>query len=309
VGSKGSPKLRALGNKIVIPPDASHWCLEKHTVEERASRGPDDPARIVRRTQKMTSDPLPDGTVPNSWPAAEFSPSRVRDVWGAGKYRVRFYDTTGEPIAGTSRLFEVADPVAPGPKLRPKKGQPVDDVDEDEPSRTRRRPSGGESLTLAELLMMQREDRAAQDAREERLAERLRQEALIQQQRDREFMGMIVATMKSGAEPAAASSDLMRRELQLTINEGLAQIRREVRSYEPEDEPDDPDAEPPKDLDEAGTRIGMRLLQELEERAPNLVEEAIPRIAEFLKSKGFKPSAELENAMNGPKPNGRANLR
>jgi hypothetical protein len=302
VSGDNKSRNRHASSTIVVPPEAHHWAIDRLTTEEKNGK------KFARRTG-MTSDPLSDGTVPRSWPASEFSPARVLEHWGPGKYRVEFFDMKGEMLTGTARVFDVATPKpAAGPALRKTKHaqarEPVFEDDDDPPAR-RRGGGGGDSLSVSELIMLQREDRAAQEAREERLAERARQDAVAQQQRDREFMGMVMATMQQSRAPVEASSDLLRRELALEIKEGLSRIRRDLDDREPDD-PDPEDETPPKDLDEAGTRIGMRLLSELEQRAPDLIEEAIPRIADYLKTKGFKPSAELEAAMAQKPTNGRA---
>jgi hypothetical protein len=137
-------------------------------------------------------------------------------------------------------------------------------------------------------LILQREDAKEASAREERLAQRHREEAAAAQQRDREFMGAIIATLKQPAAGGAADADLLRREMQLQIREGLHTIRKDIGQQleqltPDEDDPDD-DA-PPADLDEAAERIGQSLLGKLENVTPEVVDQLVPRVQAWLKTR------------------------
>jgi hypothetical protein len=153
------------------------------------------------------------------------------------------------------------------------------------------------------------------DQREQRTAERMRQENDARAQRDREFMQrdrefmQSMLTLVTSARPAAASvssesPDLLRRELNLTLEKELFRIRKDLSAAVGQlaaerDEPDLDDG--PQDLSEAGDRIGLALLHELEERAPDLINEAIPQIVSWLQGKGFQPSEQLRARMKSPK--------
>jgi hypothetical protein len=281
------------------PPDAHHWMAWKQTHEPKAGVGG------FGKRIRMTSPPLEDGTVPDSWPVSEFSPKHLLRTWGPGKYFIEWYAEAGNRLK--MEHVEIAEPATDaGPKLRGRRhmsGTPSDDAEDGAPPLERLRKTGGTSMSVMDYLILQREDAKAAAEREERLQQRWREESAAAQQRDREFMGAIIATLKQPAvvPGQAADAEILRREIALNIREGLMTIRKDVADrlgeLEPDDdERDDPD-EPPADLEEAGARIGMRLLHELEQKAPDLIEEAIPRIADFLKQRGFAPSPELDAAM------------
>jgi hypothetical protein len=91
------------------------------------------------------------------------------------------------------------------------------------------------------------------------------------------------------AEPAMAS-DLLRRELKLEIRQEMHALRSQLGELETEE----PEGAPPADLEEGVSRVGAALLGELEQRAPNLVNELIPAVADWLKQKGFTPGPEVQ---------------
>jgi hypothetical protein len=293
------------------PPDTHHWMLWRFEMQKTGQ---------LKRVKMTSPAPLPDGQVPDAYPTADFSAKYILDTWGDGKYYVCFWREDGKR-RGTG-TFELARPTAAPPaagRLRRSRASmlPTDPApaprgaeDLEEPAGRGR--AGGEILSFTDYLMMQREDRAAQERREERQQERMRQEAVTAQERDRQFMGQMLATVAALSQQKPAStpdSDLLRREMALTIREGMSQIRREFAPLMPEEEEEADDA-PPKDIGEAGERIGMRLLSEIEAKTPELLEEAIPRIVDWLSSKGFRPSPELaarlqEQAAAGAAVNGR----
>jgi len=265
-----------------------------------------NPGMDLRRVKKlkMNGPPREDGSVPDSWPVSEFSPKALLDMWGDGKYVVEWYEEAGKRIRST--VYEVANPAPAGARLRGRKPLRSTDEIEDEPERTtpleRMRAAGaGATMSIMDYLILQREDAKAAADREERLAARHREEAAAAQQRDREFMGAIIATLKQPTAPnSAPDADLLRREMQLAIREGMHAIRRDVgeqlAQIPTEDPDDDEDGAPPKDLDEAAERIGQQLLGKLENVAPEVVEKLVPRVNEWLQTK-FPKS-------RGPRANG-----
>jgi hypothetical protein len=291
---------RKLAGPPKPPPDAHHWIAYKVD-------------RVGKKKFKVRGEPLADGTVPDSWPVEEFSTARILDLWGPSVYVTMWFNAAGEQL-GTS-TFEVAQASTPdpaGPKLKRPRGRPpsaprnlaaplADDEDDDEPAPVRRQT--GESMSLGDYLVLQQQNADRQEKREERIAARLREDAERNQQRDREFMGQILATLRQPT--GAPDADLLRREMALTIREGLSQIRSELAPLGGADD-DDEEETPPADLEEAGQRVGMRLLQELEQKTPDLLRDAIPRISEWLQAQGFRPSPELaaQIAAATPSPNG-----
>lgn len=275
------------GNTIQIPANATHWMLWRLALEKSPKGGQHG------RRYKCTGEPGPDGAVPDSWPIAEFSTAKVLQIFGADKYRVDFYNLEGDRVGG--QHFEVADPKtsAAGPRLRKPRAADTETLDA---TASPAAAAGTAAMSAWDIMaMMDRRDQAVQQ-REREMSERA-------MQRDREFfaamqaqtaqvLGQLMATSRA----SAPDGDLLRRELALSIREGLATIRRDVAEQlgtvapEDEDEPEDP----PKDLNEAGERIGIKLLEEIQHRAPNLLDEIIPAVGAWLQTKGFKPSAELQ---------------
>lgn len=270
------------------PPNAHHWMAWK--AQEVINPGMD--LRRVKKL-KMNGPPREDGSVPDSWPVSEFSPKALLDTWGDGKYVVEWYEETGKRIRST--VYEVAKPAPPGAKLRGRKPlRSAEELEDDEPETRspleRMRASGADgTMSIFDYLMLQREDAKAAAEREERLATRHREEALAAQERDRQFMGAIIATLKQPAAGGAADADLLRREMQLQIREGLHTIRKDIgqqlEQLTPDDEDPDDDDTPPKDLDEAAERIGQQLLGKLENVAPEVVEKIVPRVQDWLQTK------------------------
>jgi hypothetical protein len=254
--------------------------------------GPDDRGK----RSKVTGEPLEDGTVPDRWAVAEFSPQRVLDTFGPDHYRVDWYGPDGKRIKG--QTFRVAHPPAKGAALdQPRRGRPSRagasarrrDEDDDEP---RDRGAPPEHLTFREFLAMQAEQRREDDARRRDEDQRRRDEAAAAQQRDREFMATILGALVQTRQQPEVSSDLLRRELSLQIRQEMQHLREDLAGNEP-DEPDDT-RDPPEDVGEGVARVGSAILGELEARAPHLVNELIPEVAAWIKSKGFVPSPEVQ---------------
>jgi hypothetical protein len=279
------------------PPDAHHWMAWKFA--EIPGVAVDQ--RRIKRT-KMVSPPREDGTIPDSWPIAEFSPKALLEAWGDGKYQIEWYQEDGKRIGKTT--YDVAFPAPAGPRLRQRRTgpavEPEAEISAEASPLERLRTKGGATMSIMDYLILQREDAKAAADREERLAARHREEAAAAQQRDREFMGAIIATLKQPTSAGAPDADLLRREMALAIREGLHTIRKDVSEQlaqiPTEDPDDDEDGAPPKDLDEAAERIGQQLLGKLENVTPEVVEKLIPRVNEWLTRKF--PTAR------GPRANG-----
>jgi hypothetical protein len=256
---------------------------------------------------KVTGEPLEDGTVPERWAVSEFSPKNVLAAFGPDHYRVDWYASDGKRISG--QTFRVAHPAPKGAKIEtPGRGRPSAArrrADESDDEARGASAASGDSMSFREFLAMQQEMRRDEERREERNDERRRQEAAAAQQRDREFMATVMGALMQTREQPAASSDLIRRELSLEIRQGMQRLREELGNLEPE-EPED-EREPAEDLGEGMARVGSAVLGELEQRAPHLVNELIPQVAEWLKQKGFVPSPEVQGRLQRTVTNGRGN--
>jgi len=286
--------------KLTIPPEAHHFSVWRVRVER--TRNVEGRMKSHHTYDRCRGEPQPDGTVPEVWPIVEFSAPRVLDHWGPGRYRIDFFNAAGDQIKPGVRL-EVAEPVAKGPKLsrsKPRPGRAGDDQQDDDRHGARATP---DSMSAWEVMAML-------DQREQRATERITAQFQAQGDRDRAFMSSMMQLATSGrGAPGGESTDLLRRELGLTVEKELFRIRKDLAASigqlaaeREEEEPDDDDG--PKDLDEAGERIGLALLRELEQRAPELIEEAIPQLVRWLQGKGFQPSDRLRQRMQAKTVNG-----
>jgi hypothetical protein len=246
---------------------------------------------------KCYGAPLPDGTVPDRWDVSEFSPAAILATFGPDKYRVDWYEADGTRVSG--RIFTLAAPAQPSAaRIAPARSRRRRERDEDlEPEDEPRRGRESESMSLREFLAIQAEDRREAERREERADQRRRDEAAAAQQRDREFMATVLGALVQQRSAPAESSDLLRRELTLELRQGMARLREELAG----EEPDDPDPEEPPSIE----GVGQAILGELESRAPHLVSELLPQVGEWLKTKGFVPSLELQQALAQRTANGR----
>lgn len=269
----------SVSRALKAPATAVTWSLKR--VIPKGQRG----------KAKVEGEPLADGSVPDRWAVSEFSTQSVLEQFGPDIYVVSWFDATGKRISG--QTFTVAHPPAHGARLR--KGPRAPSRDEREDDREERREprgsSGGDSFSFKEFLAMQEQTRRESEAKEERADARRREEALAAQTRDREFMGMVFGMMQQTRSDPAVASDLLRRELKLEIRQEMHALRNQLGELEP-DEPEPGD--PPADLEEGVSRVGAALLGELEQRAPHLVNELIPQVAAWLKSKGYTPSEEVQ---------------
>jgi hypothetical protein len=292
----------------VSPPGGHHWTLWRLSVAKRTNPETGK-SRKQTLSERMRGDAGADGVVCDVWPASEFRPADVLARWGAGRYRVDWFSVKNDRLG--TEVFEVSDP-KPGRRGGSKVAPQRDD--DDEPQGSAREQAGIPNDPWSLMMFMQQ--------REEAAAERERVRAEAQRERDRDFfqqlqtqnmqMLQIQAQKAPAPEGAAASAELQRREMAVTMAEMTLKMEKRLAAALEgfNDRDDDDDDDPPKSIEDAGKRIGMKLLSELETKAPDLIEGALPRIATWLESKGFKPSDDLADdlaaikAAKGRKRNG-----
>lgn len=244
-------------------------------------------AGINGSRERCTTEPGPEdeGRVRDAWPIAEWSTAKVLAQWGPGKYRVDWYDAKGERMKEFGAIFDVAEQApkgARGPKLRPRAimNEPAAPEAPAAVERVAQAVGSGSQIGLVELLalLQQREDAAEQRA--QRGSDRFL-ELMVRMQ---EQQTNLLARM-SDRPSASADPELLRREMSQTIREQMFALRQELVRQAPDDD-DDPDDDPegdngPQDFGEAGERIAMRFMKELEGMAP----EALPKVIEFINRK------------------------
>jgi hypothetical protein len=284
---------------VHAPEGAATFMLHKHWTDENGAE---------RRT-KIKGEPGKDGVVPDQWPARDFTPEKILEVFGPAKYRADFYDAGGTHIKGTGFVFEVAAPVRV-PRAR-KGGASVDDEDDpDEEYSSRRGPSssvlerlarqtqggGAPQISILDVIMLQAESRREADAQAQLAIARERQDSLDRQQRDREFMATMITMM--GQRGAGPDMDQIRRELELAQRETRLVLRGEVRQVlgavqaaPPDDDGDDGDG--PASIEEAIEEAGATVLGDLTKRAPQLVGELFT----WLQKRGYQPGPEAQAAL------------
>lgn len=287
----------------VAPENAATFMLAKHWKDENGRE----------RRQKVKGDPLEDGTVPDQWPAQDFSLPLVLEVFGPGKFRVDFYDANGVHIEGCGTVFEVAAPKTKAP--RPKKGSKraaddeLEDELEDEPrrgprlsalERIARATAGGAggSLSFADMLAIQAESRRESEERAERAIARERQDATERADRDRAFMGMMMQLANGRASAAPLDMDILRREWALQQREATHAMRTEIRrtfdALPPGEEPEDPDdGDGPESVEDAIQEAGAVILGDLTKKVPGIVNE----LFEYARRRGWQPSPEAAQAL------------
>jgi hypothetical protein len=279
--------------QVIAPPEATHFSLYRLSTSANGSG----------RQAKLTGEAGENGVVPDAWPVAEFSTAAVLKAFGEGKYRVEWYTSEGDRIPPGQR-FEVAMPPASAKRGAPRKlatERTRGELAEAEPlERAAAQANSGAGIGILELMALLRSER-----------EEAREIAAQQAERDRQFWAQTQAQQAQLlqtvlARPAAAGAgdaDLMRRELRLELEQRLFDFRRQMPNGGEENEENEDNDEPPANIDEAGERIAMRILGELESRAPEMVPGAIQWVLDFLKQKGIAPSPELTDriraAQNG----------
>ena len=284
-----APEAVARLEPIKPPTEARAWALY---------RGEKKPGTDRFRYIQVKGEPLEDGTVPALWPAAEFSYRTVLEVFGAGQYRVEWYDASGEHMKGKGARFAVA---APAPKTK-RPGRPRTRELEDEPEAQPVIPpgmsQGGGSLGFVELLTLLRGERDDAQRRADAQAERDRQFWATMQATQTQLLTTVLGARGS----SAADPDLIRREINVGIREGIAQLRDEL---DPGDEPYEEPGDPPADLTEAGERVGMQVLATLEQSAPHVLRAIMPNIVKGIMGAKLPPEAQqklqqaVQQAMNG----------
>jgi hypothetical protein len=291
------------------PSGATHWTLWRVRSKHNASGNPGG-------RDKCKGEPGEDGQVPDMWPVADFSTALVLDRWGDGKYRVDWYDQAGALMKGQSQIFEVATPASKKPPQRPKarsRGGAVAAAAElfEEREETRAAApqiAAGGGIGVLEMLTLLRAEREDAREREQQANDRNMQFMMQMQAQQTQLLTTLIG--RPGGGSSAEESALLRRELEQTMREQMFAFRQELAANgggggdDPDDDPDDP----PANLEEAGDRIGMAILADLEQRAPHLLQEMIPQVINFLKSKGFTPSADVQ-ARAAVAANGHANGR
>ena len=300
----GISALPKVGAGVAPVAGAHHWTLFRLTTKQ--VKNPEtERTRQQTFTERMRGDADDDGVVIDVWPVSEFKPKHVLARWGAGKYRVDWYNSKNDRIDG--EVFEVSEPRSKMAGRSSSRLAPEDDDAEPSP-RGRREASGFPTDPWSMLQFMQQ--------REEAAAERERIRADTQRERDREFFQQMqtqsaqnlqtMLQMQATRPAAGPDSELQRREMAVTMQEMTLKLEKRLASALEgldltggggDDDDETPAKKPPRSIEEAGTRIGMKLLGELEEKAPDLLEEAIPFVAKWLKAKGFGASEELEDEL------------
>lgn len=300
-----------------VPENAAHFTLARHFRDEKGRE----------RRQKVKGEADEHGVVPDQWAASTFTLPTILQTFGAGRYRVDFYDANGTHIEGTGTVFEVANPDrSHKAKKRARPRDEEDDVDEPEDEGgggrrrapdLRRRVASGEPIGILDLLAWQ--EAAAQRAEQlaEQRAARDRADADARRENDRQFMMQMMNL--AGQRGPALDTELVRREIALGQRETTLQLRQELRARmaeianaEPDpdddDDPDDEGREPPANLDEAVERLGGAILTDLEKRAPHLIAKVFENLAQHGWTPGPKVQQELARSglMGQPPVNGAA---
>jgi hypothetical protein len=267
--------------QISPPAEATHFSLFRAAAGEN-----------IRKAKRVTGEPLDDGTVPDSWPVAEFSMQRILQSFGEGKYTVVWFGSDGTRCAPTD-MFNIATPskkAAKGARLGSRKLPRPDDAFDDEPEPPRRsRSSGGASsdgFGLLEIMAMMDRTTQAAEARAEKSSQAQMQMFMAMQQSQTAMLTAIIGR----PAPAGAPDDLVRREIAVGIREAEQRIRAEMG--EQEDESDD-DA-PPADMQEAIERMGIGLVEHITGQAPEFAQKMIGIFGSLAERAGVQPSPETQ---------------
>lgn len=290
-----------MANQLRAPAGATHFKLFRLIRREGINQKTGKEWKNWCAT-KLLAPPDAEGRAVDAFPISVFDLAQIAQAFGFGRYRIEWHnaDTGRKPLL--THEVELADPTAGASKGAP---APLS-----QPARPLEAPNPAAPPTDPLSLI------AWADARADRQMATMREEFRNSQERDRQFMAAVVAGRPVAAAGAAGAGDapatgdalrreleLVRRELALEQREALAKAREEIRAELEEemgdDDNDDPSYVPPKNMKQAASRVGIRLIEELEQRAPGLLEAAIPAIFDNLKKAGFKPSRELEAAAGG----------
>lgn len=262
---RGGGMGRPVNSGPVAPPEGAH-CWALWLAKDRHHKNVDD-GRIKTTTswQRCKGDPDPNtGQVPDVFLSRDFSLPLLRTRWGAGKYRVQWYDKEGQTLS--SQIFDLETPaaVAAAPSVPMGSGAPAVDFSN---------PFDVWSFFRAEG------DRAIA--------------------RDREMYGQFFSllrdSIKAPAQPAAPALDasMILRQVQTLLGEERLEIKKLLATHaaetavEPDDDDDDDeDEKPPRNMKEAGQRFAMRLLGVLEQKAPHLIDELVPKLTEWIQQSG-----------------------
>ena len=226
----------------------------------------------------------PDGVAGDVFPVA-FGSTEILATFGAGRYRVEWLTEQGKRVGEHMHTFELQAPagervpIVEGPD--PRQGPPA-----------RPGASGLEGMSAFDLL-------AFLDGRESRVEERMRQSHERDRERDQQFFGLVLQTLKDTATRAQSPGamgdpDLIRRELRVTVAEQMGHLRAELGADQGGATLDDLPA--PKNPEQAAARLGMRFVGELEAALPGLVKHLVPAIVKKLGAAGVQVPAEALNA-------------
>lgn len=303
--AKPSPKSIGVSAVPTAPSGAEYFSLDRITyvMKTNAETGKKHSQTVVNRCQGEARE---DGTIPEAWPVGEFATTRVLETHGAGRYKVTWYNKAGDKVSHS--IFELANP--PGKKTRSQRGgrlgvpyEPIGAV-----PRAKEDEGGGQGAAEPGLpqspigwmmYMQQREEAAAERRRQEAREEdqRRREEHDRQRQSDREFFGMVLQRQPQGQ---GVDMDLLKRELRVSVQEHMLSLREQFAGNGNDDDNDEPDRDgrkPPRNLDEAGSRVAMAVLEDIEQRAPELLQKMVPELWRWLTEAGYKPSAKVARAM------------
>lgn len=306
---KPSPKSLGVSAVPVAPSGAEHFSLDRITYVPKTNpeTGKKHSQTVVRRCQ---GEARADGTIPEVWAASEFSTKHVLDAHGAGRFKVTWYNKAGDKL--THSIFELANP--PGRKAHaPRREGRLGELYEPLRPAPRSDEDGGGELEAGMpkspigwfMLMQQREEAAAERRRAEAREEdqRRRDEADRQRQQDRDFFQNILGfATKPAATGGGVDMDLLKREMRVGIQEHMIALRADLAQQGGGDDDDDndrggDDRKPPRNLEEAGSRVAVAVLEDIEQRAPELLQKVVPELWRWLTEAGYKPSAKVARAI------------
>jgi hypothetical protein len=269
-----------------IPKAAKVWTLWRVTTTTRRNKetGRNYKANV---TQRMTGDADADGTVADQWPVAEFSVKAIRERWGAGRFRVDWYDNKAQKLGDWK--FDVAEP-SPRAAAAPA----AEDEDGDSDAMLARLPQTQMGWIMWTQAREERaERRREQAAREERA--RMQHEADERATRDRDFLREVagVNARTAAAAPATAAPDmtrefaLMRRELSLTMREQVLQMRAEFQNAQAVAAANADTEDRPETAKDALNSAGVEMIETIGEGLADIGPDLLGAVRKWLRSKGF----------------------